>query len=251
MSKLIIYFGKFKLILDSNALTINYLSNYGGKMMKRTIGLVLSLVMLFASSKVTRATTTFLLGFNAGTHGEIEYSGINDSGKIEGNLISLTYVNKVKIVITNQFGEFYGNNGKEHMEFFDIQAGYPVVSDKSGILYLTLTGIDYSGCLNYFTPYLSEHEADGGLIGFEMVGFPTSKTQFEFGWHRAIGGSYRINNNNSKLDLTLLKLKVQYLLTDNLGLVIWCQIKEFDNKDYTMSFSEEINTAVIGLIYRL
>ncbi len=219
--------------------------------MKCTIGLVLSLIMLLAGSQVAHATTTILLGCDVGTYGEIDYNGMNDSGKIEGNLISLTYVKKVKIVITNQFGEFYGNNGKEHLEFFDIQAGYPVVNDKSGILYLTLTGFDYSGYLNYYTPYLTRHEADGCLAGFEMVGFPTDKTQFEFGWHRSIGGSYRLNYNNSSLGLTILKLKVQYLLTYNLGLVISCQLKDFNNKDATVNFSEKINTAAIGLIYRL
>jgi len=207
--------------------------------------------MLFTSSKATHATTTFSLGFSAGSHGDIEYNSTNDSGNIEGGLVSLTYVNKVKIVITNQSGEIYGSSGKQHMEFFDIQAGYPIVNDKTGILYLTLTGIDYSGYLNYCSPYLTEHEAGGGLIGFEMVGFPTGKMQFEFGWHRAIGGSYRINNNNSTLDLTIFKLKVQYLLTDNLGLFVWCQFKDFDNKDDTISFSEEIGTTVIGFSYRL
>lgn len=219
--------------------------------MKRTIGLVLILIMFLAVPKVTRATTTILLGQAAGAHGNIDYNGIDDSGKIESNLISLSYVKKVRLVFANQFGEFYGNNGKKHLEFFEVQAGYPIVSDKSGILYFTLTGIKYSGYLNDFSPVMTTHEADGSLIGFEMIGFPTDKVQFEFGWHRAIGGSYRVNSSNSTLDLTLLKLKVQYLLTNNLGLVVYYHLKDFNVNDPTLNLSEKINTTVIGLIYRL
>lgn len=216
--------------------------------MKRTVGLILSLIMLFAVSKDTNAATTILLGRNIDSYGKIEYDGAKDSGHIDDNLISLTYVGKVKLVISNQFGDFWGNTGKEHIEFLDIQAGYPVVNDKSGILYLTLTGVKYSGYLNNYTPYLNKHEADGGLIGFEMIGFPTDKIQFELGLHRSICGSYRINDYNLELEMTLLKLKIQYLLTDNLGLVIYTQLRDFDNTSIT---SEEIDSTIIGFIYRL
>lgn len=207
--------------------------------------------MLLAVSKVSHAATTILLGRDFESNGKININGIGDSGYIDNTLISLTYVRKVKLVISNQFGEFNGNSGREHLELFDIQVGYPVVNDQSGIFYLTLTGIKYSGFLNYYSPYIDKHEADGRLIGFEMVGFPTEKVQFELGLHRAINGSYRVNFINSSLDMILLKLKVQYQLTDNLGLVIFTQLRDFDSKSDTTDLSEKIRTTVIGFAYRL
>lgn len=217
-------------------------------MMKRTFGLVLILIMLFTFSKVTRATTTVFLGRTVEGHGEIDYYGLNDSSHIESDLVSLSYVKKVKFVITNQSGEFYGNNGKDHMESLDIEVGYPLYNDKKGLLYFTLTSINYSGYKNNF---ITTHEADGGLVGFEVVGIPSDKVQFEFGWHGAIGGSYRINADNLPLELMLLKFKLQYTLTDNLGLILYCQLKDFNNNDNTYKRSETINTTVIGFIYRL
>ncbi|MGE5604330.1 MAG: hypothetical protein ACM3YE_01405, partial [Bacteroidota bacterium] len=199
----------------------------------------------------TWAATTVLLGKNIDSNGKIDFNGGEDSGNIDETLISLTYTGKVRFVITNQFGEFYGNSGKEHLEFLDIQAGYPVVNNKSGIFYLTLTGIKYSGYLNYSVPYFSKHEADGGLVGFEVISFPTDKAQFELGLHRAVGGSYRIDFYNSTLEMTLLKLKIQYHLTDNLGLVILTQFRDFQSKSDTLNVSEEINTTMLGFIYRL
>lgn len=219
--------------------------------MKRTIGLVLCLALIFVISKDTQAATNVLLGKNVDGYGKIDYNGVKDSGNIDDNLVSLTYTGKVKLVITNQFGELYGNSGKEHIEMLDIQAGYPVVNDQSGILYLTLTAIKYTGFQNYSAPFIDEHEADGGLLGFEMIGFPTDRIQFEFGWHRAVGGSYRINHSNSSLDMNLLKLKIQYLLTDNLGIVIFTQLRDFNSQSDTLNVSERINSTTLGFIYRL
>lgn len=219
--------------------------------MKRTVGLVLSFIMLFAFSKAAHATTTILLGRNTNSHGEIKFNGASDSGSMDDYLISLSYVKKIKLVITDQFGDFYGNSGKEHVNFLDIQVGYPLVSEKEGILYFTLTGFKYTGYLNYSAPYITKHEADGGLAGLEIVGFSDDKIQIEFGWQRAIGGSYRISHYNSSLDLTLIQLKLKYLLTDNLGLVFYSQLKDFDSKSASLNLSEKINTTVVGIIYRL
>lgn len=219
--------------------------------MKRTIGLVLCLALIFVISEDTQAATTVFLGKNVNSYGKIDYNGVKDSGNIDDTLVSLTYTGKVKLVITNEFGEWHGNSGKEHLEILDIQAGYPVVNDRSGILYLTLTAFKYSGFENYSPPFIDKHEADGGLLGFEMIGFPTDRIQIEFGWHRAVGGSYRIDLSNFSLDMYLLKLKIQYLLTDNLGIVIFTQLRDFNSQSDTLNVSEKINTTTLGFIYRL
>ncbi len=216
--------------------------------MKRTFGLLLFLVMFLLFSQETHATTTILLGRSVEGDGEFFYDGMYESGNIEGRLISLAYIKKIKIVITNQFGEFYNGYEKNHMESLDIQVGYPLYSDNKGLLYLTMTGMKYSGYDNY---YLETHEADGGLIGFEIIGTPSDKVQFEFGWHKAFDGSYRINDDNLSLELLLLKFKIQYLLTDNLGLVIYWETKDFNNNDAFTKRLETIDNTVIGFIYRL
>lgn len=216
--------------------------------MKRTFGIITLLIMLLAVSKDTYATATVMLGRNVYSKEEFVYDGINNSGNIENNLISFTYVKKIKFSITNQFGEFYDDDQKNHMESLDILVGYPLYNDSKGLLYFTLTGIKYSGYENY---YLDTHEADGGLVGFEVVGIPNDKTQFELGWHGAIGGSYRINYDNLALKMMLIKFKLQYLLTDNLGLVIFCELKDFNNNDINYRRFETIKDTYFGFVYRL
>ena len=219
--------------------------------MKRTIGLVLCLALFFAISEDTWAATTVLLGKSVNSYGRIDYNGGKDAGNIHDSMVGLTYAKKVKLAITNQFGDFSSNFGKEHFEFLDVQAGYPIVNDQSGILYLTLTAIKYSGFLNHTVPYISKHEADGGLLGFEMIGFPNDRVQFEFGFHYAVGGSYRIDFYHSNLEMTLLKLKIQFRLTDNLGLVVFSQLRDFDSQSDTLNVSEKNNTTTLGVVYRL
>lgn len=216
--------------------------------MKRTFGIITLLIILLVISKDTYATATVMLGRSINGKEEFAYDGINNSGNIENNLISFTYVKKIKFTITNQFGEFYDDNQKNHMESLDILVGYPLYSDNKGLLYFTLTGIKYSG---YEDHYLDTHEADGGLVGFEVVGIPSDKTQFEFGWHGAIGGSYRINSDNLELKMMLIKFKLQYLLTDDLGLVIYCELKDFNNDDINYRRFETIKNTYFGFAYRL
>lgn len=216
--------------------------------MKRTFGIVMFLIMFLAVFDDAHATATVMLGRTVESKEEFSYDGINDSGYIDGNLISFTYVRKIKFTITNHFGECHGDNGKKHMESLDVLVGYPLYSDKKGLLYFTLTGIKYSGYENYL---LTTLEADGGLVGFEVVGVPNDKTQFEFGWHGAIGGSYRINSDNLSLKMMLLKFKIQYLLTDDFGIVIYCESKDFNNKDVNFRRFETINSTVLGFVYRL
>lgn len=217
--------------------------------MKRIFGIITLLILLLIVSKDTYATATVMLGRSINGKEEFAFDGINNSGDIENNLISFTYVKKIKFTITNQFGEFYGDDQKSHMESLDILVGYPLYSNSKGLLYFTLTGIKYSGYEDY---YLVTHEADGGLAGFEIVGIPSDKTQFEFGWHAAVGGSYRINSHNLALKMMLIKFKLQYLLTDNLGLVIYWELIDFDNNDINYySRFERIKNTYFGFIYRL
>lgn len=204
--------------------------------------------MLLVVSKDTYAIATVMLGRNINGKEEFVYEGIDNTGNIESNLISFTYVKKIKFTITNQFGEFYDDDQKNHMESLDILVGYPLYSDSKGLLYLTLTGFKYSGYEDY---YLDTHEADGGLVGFEVVGIPSDKTQFEFGWHGAIGGSYRINSDNLALKMLLIKFKLQYLLTDDLGLVIYWELKDFNNNDIDYQGFERIKNTYFGFAYRL
>lgn len=216
--------------------------------MKRTFGIITLLVLLLIISKDTYATATVMLGRNIYGKEEFAYDGINNSGNIENNIISFTYVKKIKFTITNQFGEFYNDDQKNHMESLDILVGYPLYNYSKGLLYFTLTGFKYSGYENY---YLDTHEVDGGLVGFEVVGIPSDKTQFEFGLHGAIGGSYRINSDNLALRMMFIKFKLQYLLTDDLGLVIYCELKDFHNDDVDYQRFETIKNIYFGFAYRL
>lgn len=222
--------------------------NYGGKKMKRIFEIVLLFIILLAVSKETHGTAMVMLGQNIHGKEEFAYDDIYDSGNIENNIISFTYVRKIRFTITNQFGEFYGEDEKNHMKSLDIMVGYPLFCDNKGLLYFTLTGFKYSG---YQDSILNTHEADGGLIGFEVVGVPNDKTQFELGWHGAIGGSYRVNSDNLALKMMLIRFKIQYLLTDDLGLVIYCESKDFNNRDLTFNRFETINNTYLGFIYRL
>lgn len=215
--------------------------------MKHFWGIVLLLVMVFAISKETKATTVVMLGRIVDSSEEFHYDGTDDLGDIDGGLIGFTYVKKIRFTITNQVGEFNGTD-KDHMESLNIQVGYPLYSDNKGLLYLTLTGIKYSG---YEGSLLTNHEADGGLFGFEIIGTPSDKVQFELGWHKDLGGSYRINNDSLPLDLMMVTFKIHYLLTDNLGLVIYCESKDFNNRDITLKRSEAIYNTVFGFVYRI
>lgn len=219
-----------------------------GQKMKRPFEIVFLLMILLTVSKETLGAATVMLGQTIDSKEEFAYDGIYDSGSIENNIISFTYVSKVKFTVTSQFGEFYGEDEKNHQKSLDVLVGYPLFSDNKGLLYFTLTGFQYSG---YQDSFLETHEADGGLIGFEVVGIPNDKTQFELGCHGASGGSYRINSENLTLKMRLLKFKIQYLLTDDFGLVIYYESRDFINKDRPLKRFETISNTFLGFVYRL
>lgn len=219
--------------------------------MKRATGLLLILLMLFAVSRSSSAAVAVFFGDHLENRGEIDYNGVGDSGRFESGLASLSYAQETKWVITYQFGEFYDGYFKKELDFFDIQVGYPIANDQSGLLYLTITAINYSGFKGSGAiPDIWRHEADGGLLGFEVVGFLADKLQFEFSFRRSVVGSFRLNDDQSSLNLSLLKLKIQYLLTDYLGLVLLYQLKDFNADAIAFNLSEEFQTTHWGLIYR-
>lgn len=225
--------------------------------MKKIVVLMLLMLTSFTISKTAYATTTFALdttvGINGSTYNSSAFS--NEVGEVgnEAYAINFTYIKKIKIDIDYQFGKYQDNYTSLNMELRNIQVGFPIVNSPKQLIYITIGGMRYSEDTNM--SILPKHDADGVMRGVDLVVIPTDKFQVELNLQKSLRGRCSTNDifsgtNNYVTDLTIYKIKLRYILADNLGLTFNYRSMENNIRDST---GDDVVQAIcsMGFVYRL
>lgn len=225
--------------------------------MKKAMILVLLFMMILMATSTTFAVTTLYIGGSVDGNGTTKDYQTNQkySGDIKGMVVDFTNISeikKIKVDIDYEFGDFRFNSGTPTFGIWNTQVGFPVVNHDKGLVYLTLGEVFY----NEYSDTYPKHEVASNMIGLDIVATPLERLQFEVGLQHSIfdGTSelYSSSTNTTKYsspELTVGKLKVQYIFTDNLGFSIQYRIMDFKVKQLEVE-GTRINTTVAGFIYR-
>jgi hypothetical protein len=224
--------------------------------MKKIIRLLLVLTILFMMATTTYAVTTLFLGSTVdgkGTTNDYDndnsYSG--DISSLAMNFTNISEIKKIKTDIDYERGDFMYNNGSPSMGLWDVQVGYPLISRDKGLVYATIGGLFY----NEYSDLNPKNEADSGMLGLNIIGTPIDRFQFELDIQRSIGNStsklYNTSGNttHSSSEITACKVKLQYILTDNLGFAIHYRFLDIKVQELGVT-AVELDSTTAGFIYR-
>lgn len=225
--------------------------------MKKIVVPLLLLIITFTYSKVAYGTTTFSYDKTVRGSDATYRSGEFDSKARDVESVNFSYIKRIKIDLEHQSGK-YQNNYWLDMELSNIQVGLRVINHLKQIIYITAGGLKYTEHVENIEEF-SAHEADGSMIGIDYVGILTDKFQIELNLQKSLGISsqfsyfsfeeYETLRIKSPAELTVYKIKLRYLLTDNLGLTYSYRSMDLNIKDPS---SDDVKTFVCsaGFIYR-
>lgn len=213
--------------------------------MKKILTLVFFVVILLAITKEADATATLYVG---GTIGGKETVTDNDSinyysGRLSNTVINYTYIKKIEFCVESQIGEsgYYWRRG---MTLGNIKIGYPVMDEKSTLVFVTV------GYLNCKRNALDE--TGGYMLGADLVTVATDNFYVSMDFQYSLFGATYRRTYPLFLELPVaqlsVKMKAQYILTDHLGLVLNLHWMHFDVNDGFIV--EDILTPSFGVIYR-
>ncbi len=226
--------------------------------MKKAIVLMSVLVMILAVTSTTFAVTTLYIGGSCdgdGTTRDYTTTGQKYSGDIKDTVFEFTNISeikKIKVDVDYEVGDFKYVNGSPTIGIWDVQVGYPVIIHDKGLVYVTLGEVFY----NEYSDAYPKHDIDSNMIGLDIVATPIDRFQFEIGLQRSIwkGSSKLYSGVNNTIEyscpeLTVGRLKFQYIFTDNFGFSVQYRVLDFKVKQLEVE-GTKINTTVAGLIYR-
>ena len=211
---------------------------------------------LFLVTHSAYAVTTLYVGrtfAGYGTTNDYNTPSISLSGKITNSVLDFTNISeikKIKIDVDYESGDFEYTKNMPSLELWDVQVGFPVITNDKGLVYVTLGAVDY----NEYHDTNPKHSAIGNMLGINIVATPTDRFQFEADCQRSLlGGSSKLYSDAGELDnypdITAVKLKVQYVLTDNFGLAIHYRYLQYQIKNSQVT-AVDLNTTSFGFIYR-
>lgn len=226
--------------------------------MKKIVVLGLLVIMAFIISKTAYATTTFSMDR---TNGDIctTYNSSVFSTKTNSDVFAFNfaYIKKFKIDIDYQTGKYSNKTNSLDFNCFNMQIGLPIVNKPKQILYITLGGMSYFEDTNLMV--LPEHEADGGMLGIDLVVILSNKFQIELNIQHSLRGKavlryYDIDFGTEiplyyETDLSIYKVKLRYLLTDNFGLTLNYRSME-NNSINNSDFDNFLKFCTLGFVYR-
>lgn len=213
--------------------------------MKKFLLFIVFLILFLALPKTANATTTLYLGGNIGA-GETIADGTVPalySGGLSNFVFNITHIKKIEIVLEYQKGatNYYWPLSTEYS---NIRIGYPIVNEKAGLIFIT------AGYQNFKREQLTE--ARGFMIGMDLI--VAAAENFYAGvdlQFSPFAASYR-RTYPYYLDLPMeqltLKIKLQYAVTDRIGLMANLQWLYFDANHGLIV--ENIITPSVGLIFR-
>jgi hypothetical protein len=213
--------------------------------MKKILPLAIFLVIFLTLAKEANATTTLFMG---GTFGGAETITDNTipntySGGISSSVINITYIKTIEVVFEWQNGAT-NYNWLLPMEYGNFKIGYPIVDEKSGLIFIT------AGYQNVKRDQLTE--AKGVMLGMDVIA--VAADNFYAGLdvqYSLFGATYRRIYPfllELPMDQFTLKLKAQYIMTDHLGLVVNFQWLHFDANNGLIK--DDILIPSAGLIFR-
>ncbi|MGE5581000.1 MAG: hypothetical protein ACM3X9_00515 [Bacillota bacterium] len=231
--------------------------------MKKTLASLLLLIsFLLVSQKPTFAVTTVYFGKMVNGVGVgYDYSSAANpklTGDLDTFVVNFTNISelkKVKVDIDYEFGKYTYLQGPPSMELWDLQVGFPVVNREKGLVYLTLGAHNYAEN----TPFNPKHETNGALVGVNIACIPSDRFQIEADIQHSLGNLATAKlyysdvtgtlSKTSTLDLTILTMKAQIILTDNLGLAV--RYRWFDeNISDPRVDAVDLYSTTMGFIYR-
>ena len=225
--------------------------------MKKVVGALLFLVISLTYSKVTYGATTFAYDKTVRGRDATYQSGNFYSKARDVETLNFSYIKRIKIDLEYQSGKYQNDHWLE-MKLSNIQVGLRVINHPKQLLYITVGGMEYVERVETFEE-LSAHEADGGLIGIDYVGLITDKLQIELNYQKSLNVSSRYSCFDwierissmikSPAELDIYKIKLRYLLTDNLGLTINFRWLDLNLKD-PLGSDVAISDCSLGFVYR-
>jgi hypothetical protein len=230
--------------------------------MKKILVCVILVIALFAVTIPSYAITTLYLGDCVGGNGSSnDYHDMNtfqnNPGDINSRVIEFTNISenkKIKIDVDYETGDFKYILGPPSFGMLDLKVGFPCIIKDKGLVYFTVGLLNY----NEFSQNYPKHELNGNMLGFDIIATPSDRFQLEVNLQRSIlGGSAKLyydplNPNTTKdssSELTVFKLKLQYIFTDNLGLAIQYRVMECNVTDF-MADAVDVNSTALGFVYR-
>ena len=213
--------------------------------MKKFLPLVVFLFIFLAVTKTARATTTLFLGGNIGG-GESVTDGTIPAlytGEHTDSVVNITYIKRIELVLEYQKGtsRYYFPVSQE-LSIFKI--GYPIVDEKTGLVFLTI------GYQNFKRDHLTE--ARGFMVGLDL--YAVASDNFFAG----VDVQYSLTGAEYKrfypyfLDLSMdqlsVKLKLQYTITEHIGLMANFQWFQFNTGNGLIT--ENIISPSVGVVYR-
>jgi hypothetical protein len=220
-------------------------------MMKKAAILLLLFVALFTVPQTAQATTTFYWGGFIGGRETFDdsISAQHFTGSLSAGIIGFTYIKRLKICIEHESGESVDNNNETRFTgLTDYKIGYPVVNGKKELLYIT------AGFLEYSRSNFSR--ATGGMLGVNIISVLNETVLLEMDFqYSALHSEYRIYSTLPfeppplSMEMTSVKLKIQFILTDHLALIMSYHgiYSNVDNQNVI----ENIYLPSIGLSYRI
>ncbi len=225
--------------------------------MKRLLSILLAIITLFTLATTSYAATTLFLGKSIDGKERLEY---NDTltADTDGTLIDLSYTKLLKISLEYEPGEYEIDKTRCSREIWLLQAGYPLIIKDDDFLYFTVGNFNYS---LYKSDFLGKikYETNLATLGFDLAATITDKFSFDLAIQHSISGGeyhlYKVSimdsyNKNLPVDLTVCKLQLRYILTDNLGIVMNCRFLRFEANDSSIPIRQDVRNTYMGLVYR-
>ena len=230
--------------------------------MKKTVFLMLPVMLLVLSSTPAYAATTFAFDKTVGGDRTAYSSGDFYFKEDEIEALNFSYIKKIKIDLEYMNG-CYSSDKKVDFRCFNPQIGLAIIDRPEQILYITLGKMDFYEDTNMEAygvyEYIPEHETGGEMWGIDLVIIPSNNYQIELNFQRSFRDNARIRMKNPLFGdiyydyyeniLTIFKIKFRYLLTDNLGLTLNYRSLKNLSKD-SLQADVKLDFWSMGFVYR-
>jgi hypothetical protein len=226
--------------------------------MKRTIVLLVVFVMILMVTSPSFAVTTLYVGGSldgSGTTRDTENNQPYSGDIVKDTVIDFTNISemkKIKVDVDYEWGDFKYISGPPTFGLGDVQVGYPVINHDKGLVYVTLGEVYYNEYSNSFP----KHKAASNMVGLDIVATPIERFQFEIALQHSIwDGSSKLYVSNTETtdyscpELTVGKLKLQYIISDNFGFSVQYRVFDYKVKQLEEG-ATNLTTTVAGFIYR-
>jgi hypothetical protein len=224
--------------------------------------LLLTVILLLTWQQPTYALDTVFFGKSINGNGTgLDYMSTNPDNKYSGSLdtylvdfVNISEIKKIKIEGTYETGNYNYLPQNPTIVNTNLQVGIPIVIRDKGLVYITAGYQTYDEYANA-NP---QHESYGPVLGLDVICTPAEPFQVEFNLQHSIGGYCNLYYDNSSggksvdhsdLDLTILVIKAQYILSQNLGVALYYHLADYNSPKLGLDVVD-LSSTTLGLVYR-